>query len=282
VFANFIWQKQNKNYQMKINWFTVIAQAINFVILVWLLKRFLYKPILNAIAEREKKITAQIKDADDKKAVAEKEQADFKKRNDDFDAQKKALMDKAVADTNAQRDKLLADAKNEANTLRSNLEKSVKEKQESDALASAAKTQQQVFAITKNALKEMASSSLEEQSVNTFIKRLHALNEDEKQQFITAFKSNANTILVRSAFDLPAPQQAAMNDAVNETLGTKTTLQFTTTPELISGIELTTNGYKLAWSFAEYLQSLQKNIAAATKDKQQNAKPEMNGKPATV
>ena len=270
---------------MKINWFTVIAQVINFLILVWLLKRFLYKPILKAIDEREKKIAAQIKDADDKKAVAVKEQADFKKRNDDFDAQKKALMDKAMADTNAQRDKLLEDAKNEANTLRSNLEKAIKEKQESDALENADKTQKQVFAITKKALKEMASSSLEEQSVNTFIKRLHTLNDDEKQQFITAFKSNTNTILVRSAFDLSDEQQEAIHDAVNETLGTKTKtktkLQFTTSPDLISGIELTTNGYKLAWSFAEYLQSLQKNMAAATKDKQ-NAKPEVNGKPATV
>jgi F-type H+-transporting ATPase subunit b len=130
---------------MKIDWFTVIAQAINFLILVWLLKRFLYKPILKAIDEREKKIAAQIKDADDRKAGAVKEQVDFKKRNDDFDAQKKALMDKAVADSNAQRDKLLEDAKNQANTLRSNLEKAIKEKQESDALASAAKTQEQVY-----------------------------------------------------------------------------------------------------------------------------------------
>jgi F-type H+-transporting ATPase subunit b len=127
----------------------------------------------------------------------------------------------------------------------------------------------------------MASSSLEEQSVNTFIKRLHALNEDEKEKFITAFKSNANTILVRSAFDLSAPQQAAMTDAVNETLNTKTTLQFTTTADLISGIELSTNGYKLAWSFAEYLNGLQKNIDLATKD-EQNAKPELNTKPVTA
>jgi F-type H+-transporting ATPase subunit b len=279
--SNFIWQKQYKKYQMNINWFTVIAQAINFIILVWLLKRFLYKPILNAIAEREKKITAQIKDADDKKAVAAKEQADFKKRNDDFDAQKKTLTDKAVADANAQRDKLVEGAKNDANTLRDKLEKALKEKQEAEALASADKTQQHVFAITKKVLKEMASSSLEEQSVNTFIKRLHALNEDEKEKFITAFKSNANTILVRSAFDLSAPQQAAMTDAVNETLNTKTTLQFTTTADLISGIELSTNGYKLAWSFAEYLNGLQKNIDLATKD-EQNAKPELNTKPVTA
>ena len=38
---------------MRINRFTVFAQAINFLILVWLLKRFLYKPILHAIDERE-------------------------------------------------------------------------------------------------------------------------------------------------------------------------------------------------------------------------------------
>ena len=266
---------------MKINWFTVIAQIINFLILVWLLKRFLYKPILKAIDEREKKITGQIKDADAKKAAAEKEQADFKKRNDDFDARKKELEAKAVADANTQRDKLLDDAKNAANTLRTNLEKAIKEKQAADALASAEKTQQQVFAIAKQALKEMASSSLDEQSVNTFIKRLHALNDDEKQQFITAFKSNANTILVRSAFDLPVPQQTAITDAVNETLGTKTTLQFKTASELIGGIELSTNGYKLAWSLEEYLKALQNSTAASTKDKQ-NVKPVLNGKAATV
>ena len=120
--------KKYKKYQMKIDWFTVIAQVINFLILVWLLKRFLYKPILNAIDEREKKIAAQIKDAVDKKVLAEKEEADFKKRNDDFDAQKKTLTDKAIADANTQRDKLLEDAKNDANTLRSSLEKNGKRK----------------------------------------------------------------------------------------------------------------------------------------------------------
>jgi F-type H+-transporting ATPase subunit b len=191
------------------------------------------------------------------------------------------LTDKAIADANTQRDKLLDDAKNDANTLRDKLEKSAKEKQAADALESDAKTQKQVFAISNKALKEMASSSLDEQTVNTFIKRIHALSDDEKKQFVTAFASNTNTILVKSAFDLPAAQQTAITDAVNETLGTKTTLQFTTSPDLISGIELSTNGYKLAWSFADYLQSLQNNIAAAAKEKQ-NAKPPLNEKPVAA
>lgn len=250
---------------MKINWFTVIAQVINFLVLVWLLKKFLYKPILNAIDEREKKIAAQIKDADDKKAAAIKEQDDFKKKNEDFDQQKKGLMDKVVADSNTERDKLLEAAKNDANTLRSNLEKSAKENQENQNEAIAQKTQKQVFDITRKALTDIASISLEEQSANTFIKRLNESKDVEKKQFIDAFKSNGNAILVRSAFDLPEKQREEINNAVDTILGTKTQLQFKTTPELISGIELTTNGYKLAWSFSEYLNSLEKNIAEKMK-----------------
>ena len=49
---------------MLIDWFTVAAQALNFLILVWLMKRFLYKPILNAIDAREKLIAKELADAD--------------------------------------------------------------------------------------------------------------------------------------------------------------------------------------------------------------------------
>ena len=69
---------------MKINWFTVIAQVINFLILVWLLKKFLYKPILNAVNDREKKISDELKDAASQKEAAQKEQDDFKKNSRTF------------------------------------------------------------------------------------------------------------------------------------------------------------------------------------------------------
>ena len=69
---------------MPIDWFTVVAQAINFLILVWLLKRFLYKPILHAIDEREKGIAAQLAEAEAKKAEAQKERDDFQHKNEAF------------------------------------------------------------------------------------------------------------------------------------------------------------------------------------------------------
>jgi len=259
---------------MQINWFTVIAQIINFLILVWLLKRFLYKPILKAIDEREEKIAARIKDAEAKDVTAKKEQAEFQKKNETFDKEKKELRDKAIAETNVERQKLLEDARNEATELRSKLDKSLKEMQENLNSDIAQKTQQEVFAIARKTLADLASLRLEEQSANIFIKRLNDLKKEEKKKFIDTLKSDSKPILVQSAFDLPEKQQADIKSAVNDILGMNTQYQFKTTPELISGIEISSNGYKIAWSISAYLDSIQKSISETMKVEQEQVPKE--------
>ena len=250
---------------MKINWFTVIAQIINFFVLDWLLRRFLYKPVLKAIDERENKIASELKDAKAKETEAKKEHAEFLKRNEKFDQQKKKLMDNVIAETNGEREKLLEDARNEAAVLRSKLGKSLDAMQENLEHDIAQKTQEEVFAIARKTLKDLASMSLEEQSVNIFINRLKELKNEEKKKLTDALKSGSDSILVQTAFDLPSKQQTEIKSTVNEILGTKTQFQFKTVPKLISGIELTSNGYKLAWSISEYLSSIQKSISETMK-----------------
>jgi F-type H+-transporting ATPase subunit b len=253
---------------MQINWFTVIAQIVNFIVLVWLLKRFLYKPILKAIDEREKKIEGHIKDAEAKDALAKKEQAQFSKKNEAFDKEKQGLMDEAISETKQERQRLFQSVKKEANELRSKFEKSLAEMQESQSLHIAQKTQMEVFAIARKTLTDLSNGSLEEQLGKIFIERLNDLEKDEKQQFIEAFKSGYDgsasgqgSILISTAFDLPEKQQTDIMNAVMKIIGKETQFQFKTAPEIIGGIELQSNGYKLSWSISEYLNSLQKNIS---------------------
>lgn len=252
---------------MQINWFTVIAQILNFFVLVWLLKRYLYKPILNAIDEREQKIAAQLKEAADNKAEAIKEQEDFKYKNELFDQERKALMDNAVAETKEARQKLLDDVRNEASALQSKLEKESKVKQQSINQAIAQKTIQEVFAIARKTLDDLASVGLEEQSVHVFTQRIKALKATEKKQFMEAFKGDSTPLMVRSAYELPEKQRNVIKDAIHNILGTKAKFEFEIKPELISGIELSTNGYKMAWSIARYLDSLEKSIPKITEAK---------------
>lgn len=245
---------------MQINWFTVIAQLFNFILLVWLMKRFLYAPILAAIDAREKKIKAQLTDAKARKAEAKKEQKEFSAKNADFDQHKKALMDAAIAETQTERQKLLDAARTDAETLRTKQAKSLQEMQANVQTDMAKKTQQAVFSITQKALADLASVSLESQSVAVFIERLSHLKADEKKAFVTAFQVDKKPVEVQSAFALTESQQAEVKAALTKLLGSSTDCAFTTDPALISGISLMANGYKLAWSVADYLTSLEKSI----------------------
>jgi F-type H+-transporting ATPase subunit b len=82
---------------------------------------------------------------------------------------------------------------------------------------------------------------------------------------------------VRSAFDLPPEQHAAIQKALNETFSADIHIQFETVPELVSGIELSTNGQKVAWSIAEYLATLEKSAGELLrKEAKAESKPEPN------
>ena len=99
---------------MLIDWFTVGAQALNFIILVWLLKRFLYKPILDAIDAREKRIATELADADAKKSEAQTERDEFQHKNEAFDQQRAALLSKATEEAGKERQRLLDEARKAA------------------------------------------------------------------------------------------------------------------------------------------------------------------------
>lgn len=252
---------------MQIDWFTVIAQIINFLLLVWLLKRFLYKPILNALEERETRIASQLEDAESNKEIAIKEQEEFRQKNEDFEHKKREIMKKAMDESEEKRQKLLEEARNEANQLRNQLKKTSEEAQQNLNREIEQKVLQEVFSITKKTLADLASLDLEEQTVKVFIKRLNELTEEDKKQILKAFQLNSDPILVRSAFELANEQQTEIQNAIVEILGTETQFQFKIVPELVSGIELSANGFKLGWSISEYINSLEKSISEATIEK---------------
>jgi F-type H+-transporting ATPase subunit b len=269
---------------MLIDWFTVAAQALNFVILVWLMKRFLYKPILHAIDEREKRIASELANADKKKAEAKKESDEFKLKNEQFDQHRAALMSKATKDANAERQRLLDEARQAADALSAKRQETLGSEEHNLHQAISNRTEQEVFAIARKALTDLSSTSLEERMSAVFIKRLRDLDGPAKTSLGEALKKASEPALVRSAFALPEKQRAAIQNALNETFSAKIHIRFETAPDLISGIELTTNGQKVAWSIADYLASLEKGVDELLKEKDKpiakaEPKPKAKAKP---
>jgi F-type H+-transporting ATPase subunit b len=138
------------------------------------------------------------------------------------------------------------------------------------------RTLEEVFAIARKTLTDLAGTSLEERMSEVFTRRLRELNDEAKKSLAKALKTLSDPVLVRSAFELPSEQRAAIQRALNETFSAETQIRFETAPDVISGIELTTNGQKVAWSIAEYLASLEKGVGELLKEKD---KPEAKTEP---
>ncbi len=263
---------------MLIDWFTVGAQALNFLILVWLLKRFLYQPILHAIDAREKRIAAELADADAKKAEAQKERDEFQRKNEEFDRQRADLLSKATDEAKAERQRLIDEARKAADALSAQRQESLRNDTLNLRQALGRRTQEEVFAIARKTLSDLASSSLEEGVGEVFIRRLRAMDGPTKFSFAEALKIAVDPALVRSAFDLPAEQRETIQKALNETFSADVRVRFETKPDLVCGIELTTNGQKLAWTIADYLASLEKGVGELLEEKD---KPEAKAEPET-
>lgn len=245
---------------MLIDWFTVVAQGLNFLVLVWLLQRYLYKPVLAAIDAREKHITSAIADAEREKKAAEQERQTLEAKRAALEEQGAALLKQAAATADAERVRLLADARSEADALREKQTAALREDQIRLCGNIAQRAQQEVLAIARKVLDELAGASLEERVVAVFLKDLRDLDAPAKQTLLAAFGGTTEAA-VRSAFDLPEAQRALIQRGVNEEFSMSSTLRFEVSKEMLCGLELSVGGQKLAWNIADYLRGLEQRIA---------------------
>lgn len=277
---------------MFIDWFTVSAQVLNFLILVWLLKRFLYKPILNAIDARESRIATELAEAASKMEEAQKERDDFKYKNKAFNRQRDDLLSKVRDEANAERQRLFDEARQAAHALHTKRQEALDREQQNLNNAISRRTQEEVFSIAQKALTTLAGVSLEARICEVFTAHLRELGGERRDDLVKALHAATGPVLVRSAFDLPDEQRGAIQQALNGLLAAAPSsplkaapstslragihLRFETVPEVISGIEIFASGQKVAWSIADYLGSLEKGVRELLQEQfKPQAKPGM-------
>ncbi|MCW5644478.1 MAG: F0F1 ATP synthase subunit delta [Rhodoferax sp.] len=246
---------------MPIDWFTVTAQALNFVVLVWLLKRFLYGPILRAVDAREQRVAAELADAAAQQAQALQERDDFARRNADFDRQREAQQTQLHAQLAQERRRLLEQARADAQAWSARRMASLQAEAAQQGQAIRAQVQHEVFAIARKALQDLASQGLEQQVCAWFAERLRHLDGAQRDALASTLGAGAAPLQVRSAFVLEQPQRDVLEAALSETLGRDVPVQYSASDTLVGGIELLGGGHKIGWSIGDYLDAMEHNVA---------------------
>ena len=256
---------------MLIDWFTVAAQVLNFLILLWLMKRFLYVPILHALDAREQRIAAELKDADTKKTEANKEREEFERKNATFDQQRAELLSKATDEVKSQAQAMLDTARKSADDWTAKRQEALRSQADELGQTIEDSARGEVVAITRKALQDLATTDLESSMAGMFMQRLGALDGQAKADLVAALKIASPPPTISSAFPLPTKQQEAIQQLLHASFSSDTPLRFEIRPDLVCGIELSANGQLVSWNVDGYLLSLKKAIAQIASERKTQA-----------
>lgn len=246
---------------MEINWFIFTAQIINFLILVAVLQRFLYRPIIRAMDRREQTIRDRLETAERSRQEAQQEAERYQRLQQEFADQRATLLEGAKTEVEQTRKALLQTAHQELETTQARWQTAVQHQKDAFLRELRHRAVQQIEQTIRRILTDLANGSLEQQVITTFLQRLETLGDADRQLLQDLAIVNGHALVIHSAFEIPDRSRQALLATLQTILSTDVHLQFEVTPELICGIELRTLGSKLAWSFDHYLDALEENLS---------------------
>ena len=248
---------------MDLDWFTLIAQVVNFLVLVWLLKHFLYGRIVRAMNEREAKINGRLEEAARKRASAEQEAELFRTKNRELEEHRDQMMVRAKEDAESHRRTLMDEARQATETAQIQWLDTLKRERQELLQDFRERLGQEVFMLARQGLKELANADLEEQIVKVFVKRLQTMDPVEREAIVASLRDSDRRVEIRTAFQVFPEARESLSRSLRQQLDDSVDVRFSTVPELICGIELWAHSHRFMWNLDSYLEGLEARVFEA-------------------
>ncbi len=238
---------------MQIDWITLIAQIINFLILLFLLKYFLFDKIVSAMRKRQERIDHKLEDAESTREEAEQKLQEVHEMKSELEEQKNDMLKKAEQEANKRKEGLLDDARNEIDQLSKKWKSEIEKEKEEFFKTFRQRVGSEIYQTSKTILKDLADEKIEYAITEKFIDKITNLSDSEKDK-IKQHSNDSNALMVRTSYELK--KKSDLEHVLKKQFGNDLRLDFNVTDDFIGGIELVANGYKVIWSIEEYTQHL--------------------------
>lgn len=242
---------------MLIDWFTVVAQIVNFLVLVGLLKHFLYGPLIHAMDAREARIAAQVAEAGKKNQEADRKSEQVRQQMAELEDRGAQIVAEARKEADRERNEMVQRARQSVEALEQRwrddlrLEQSVFYQEMRRAAVA------EILATTRRVLGDLASADLERSAVEAFLEKLRSFDRAALE------KMSGSGLQIVSATELPAELRGRIEDVIAERVGTAVAPLFERSTEMAWGIELRGAGQRIGWTPGAYLDSLEARLRTA-------------------
>lgn len=250
---------------MQVDWVTVAAQIVNFLVLVWLLKRFLYRPITEAIAAREARIAARVTEAAQARDEAELRAAAYDEKVADLEQRKEESLAQARAEARKTRQALEQAARQEVEALGQEWRKRLEAEQARYLADLRDRAALSIVNLSRKALTDLADETLEVQIARRFEDRIREFAQPLRDA-LRAHSGDRPAGRITTRFQLPEQQRNAIRRALSEAAGTDLDIAFEEGADEPPGVVLTIAGLRIAWTIDSYLDALEADVGGYLKN----------------
>ena len=228
--------------------YTIIAQLINFSVLLFILNKFLYKPILKTMDKRREDIKNKIEKTQNKLEESDKLKEEYFNKLQEVEKENIALRKQALEDIKKFKDSELQKVKEDISLKKDKFNDYLDLEQKS-LIENFNENLLDLFVeYSNNILQVLANSTLQDELVNNFMQKINDLT-DEKVESVN--KLNVEDMYISSNDELTDKQKDFIKDSLVKKGFKFKDIQYTVDKKLILGIELKAKSYVLSWDVRE-------------------------------
>lgn len=257
---------------MHIDWFTLVAQIINFLILMGLLQHFLFKPVLKHMDEREQRIENQLQDARKKRQTAEQEAEAYRQQQQDLNNQKDQLLAQSKREVETQKKEMMEQARKEVNEVQAQWKTSIRDEQDQFIQKLIDTMGHQVFEICNHLMANLASDDLDRQMLAQFLKQYQQQPQNQRAAFESIMRQQSQ-VLVESHSKIPDDIRSKLEQSLLQ--GIKARYQVN--EDLIGGLVIHAGARKLSWTIRNYLEGAQETFKQLLNPEPTETQPDAQG-----
>ncbi len=241
---------------MGIDWFTFVAQILNFVILLFLLKRFLYRPVLNVIAKREESIRGRLEAARQQEEQATAQGQALHAERAELEGRRSELLAEAERQADERRQELTSEVRDQVAKVRDDWRESLRQQRDTFLDELRIRVGRESYTVVARAIRDLADADLGDRTMRVFLERMQTLPEEARAEFVKALARSSGRLSVRSAFPLDEKQRDEIVSAVRVWTESQAEVTFRDDPDLSLGIEMRAGDRRVGWGIDSYLEEL--------------------------
>ncbi len=230
---------------MTIDRFTVFVEIVNFLMLLWLLKRFLYTPILNAMDQREQAIAQRLQEADSRLREVAAESERYHTLRDELETNRISMLREAEEDALEARRAMIRQARAEVDAMQHDWQTTLEQEQTAFLRNVQREVGRGAFDVARTIIANVADADLEAQIIAHLLGQITTAEESTREQILCALKGTAVT--VTTSFIVSRQLRDTLETQLSNLIGETADLSYCVDPTMLCGIRLSTGAYQVTW-----------------------------------